>query len=390
MAKKNWLALILVMILLLTMLGGCKTTEENGETAVTDTVVENSETEEAPGKEEMGAPSGNSAESNRNETDSQNGQKEESKDEQKEDPKEETTDKEPADNEPQKDPVEEEQPKGESSTEAEDPYVVPISKTEAKTADGVTYYKENKLKVVSYNIRSANDPNGNSIEERAPRLETVIKKYDPDLIGMQEFTEPWEYPAYFSFSDDYEYEVIYRAKEEREAAPILWKRSKFKLLDSGYYWLSETPEKESKGWDAACYRMVMWVKLEVRQTGSTFYFVNTHFDHVSETARVNSADLLIKRADTICKGQPMILTGDFNADQKSKTYAKLTTKFTDVNLAKDMTGTFNNYGKANSVIDFCFVTAETAKPMHYAVMTDKVGGKYASDHYGVYTEVIIL
>ncbi len=265
------------------------------------------------------------------------------------------------------------------------------SKTAAKTADGIAYYKENALKVVSYNIRCADDPDGNSIEERAPRLMEVLEKYDPDLIGFQEMVPAWDVPLEMNLGENYDRVIKYRAASSKEATPIYYKREKFKLLDSGYFWLSSTPDQESKDWQATCYRICSWVKLEVRQTGSVFYYFNTHFDFGDE-AQVNSAKLMIAKAQAAGENVPIICTADFNMDRASKGYQTMTSYFSDVNMAtaKDQTGTFEAYGKSTQLIDFCFVTAKNAKPVNYKVMTDKVGGKFVSDHYGIYNEIIIL
>ena len=286
-------------------------------------------------------------------------------------------------------PKEEEQEEETPLPEETDPYEVPISKTEATTEDGVKYYVENKLKVVSYNIRCVDDPNGNSIEERAPRLEEVIKKYDPDLMGFQEFTVPWEMPADFAFSDDYDYVLQYRADSNREGTPVFWKRSKFKLLDSGTYWLSETPEESSKGWGADHYRIVTWVKLEIRQTGKVVYFCSTHFDF-TDAPQVNSAKLIIERAKKQFKNAPTIIVGDYNMTRDSKGYAEMTTYFTDANLKKDGAKTYTGYGEPRSLIDFIFYTGKSIKGTHYNVMNEKPQGNFVSDHFGVYSEVIVL
>ena len=104
-----------------------------------------------------------------------------------------------------------------------------------------------ELKVISFNIRYGDDPNGNSVAERAPRLAKITKGYDADIIGFQEFTVPWEKEIEKYYLDKYEMFNLYRSKSELEGAPILWKKDKFELLDKGNFWLSDTPEVESRG-----------------------------------------------------------------------------------------------------------------------------------------------
>ncbi len=272
--------------------------------------------------------------------------------------------------------------------EPETAATVAISKTPAETADGLSYFEENKLKVVSYNVRCSNDPDGNSIRERAPRLIEVLEKEDPDLIGMQEFTPKWEKRLKGALKG-YDFALHYRSASNYEGTPIYWKRSKFKLLDSGYFWLSETPDRESKGWGADYWRICSWVQLKVRATGKTFYYFNTHYDF-TEKPQVESAKLLIDRAEGMCGGDPMILTGDFNMEVTAKGYQDLTAYFADVNTAEDPTPTYTDYGKIEGKqIDFCFVTPKTIAPASYRVMTEKVEGGFVSDHYGLAAEVIL-
>ena len=252
--------------------------------------------------------------------------------------------------------------------------------------DGRLYDARNRIKVVSYNIRCANDDNGNSIKERAPRLEKVINKYDPDVMGFQEFVPEWNKYVQDSFYDEYDYLIHYRAQDNYEGTPVFWKRAKFKLLDSGMFWLSDTPDQESCGWNAACYRVCSWVKLEVRATGKVFYYYNTHFDY-TEPPQEPSARLLQNRIEG-----PAIITGDFNMERNSKGYAAMTEMFADANIYNDETATFTDYGRLKNptLIDYVFTSRYNAKAVDYEVMDEMPGGKYVSDHFGVYSEVIVL
>lgn len=256
--------------------------------------------------------------------------------------------------------------------------------------DAEGFYKDsviggNTVSVVSYNVRCCDDPNGNSIKERAPRLEKAIKKYDPDLIGMQEFVPAWDPYTKKIFSDDYDYIINYRCKDNYEGTPIFWKRAKFKLLDHGVFWLSETPDQESLGWDADYYRICAWVKLQVRATGKVFYYYNTHFDY-TEPPQEPSALLMAERVVT---DTPAIVTGDFNMEPDSKGYAAMVKTFTDANTQNDATATFTSYGdpETNKRLDYVFV--RNAATQNYKVMTEMPGGNYVSDHFGVYSEVIL-
>ena len=121
-----------------------------------------------------------------------------------------------------------------------------------------------KLKVISFNIRCCDDKNGNAISERAPRLFKVTSPIDADIIAFQEYRPQWEEHINNFYSDKYDIFLKYRNETvDIEASPILWKKDKFILVKSGYFWLSDTPEIESRGWDELynCYRMCVYVIL---------------------------------------------------------------------------------------------------------------------------------
>ena len=247
-----------------------------------------------------------------------------------------------------------------------------------------------KLKVISFNIRYCDDKDGNSIKERAPRLLEVTKKYDADIIGFQEFTPLWEkeipnlYPEYDMF-------MLYRSKSELEAAPILWKRDKFELLDKGNFWLSDTPEVESRGWDQLynCWRMCEYVILKDKESGKVFTHMNTHYGF-GDKGQVDSSKLMYEYSKKI-SDNPTFLTGDFNMRPDSLGYKEMVKNFTDVNGAtvNDRRTTYHGYGKVNDEhIDFCFIN-DKIKPITLKLIDELVDGKYPSDHYGVYAELDI-
>ena len=106
------------------------------------------------------------------------------------------------------------------------------------------------IKVMSFNICCSDGPEGHKLEECAPRVTGVLAKYDPDIIGFQEATPRW-FGLLNSYINENGYEVfnMYRAESNKESTPMLWKKDRFECLDKGYFWLSDTPEVESKGWD---------------------------------------------------------------------------------------------------------------------------------------------
>jgi endonuclease/exonuclease/phosphatase family metal-dependent hydrolase len=249
-----------------------------------------------------------------------------------------------------------------------------------------------KLKVVSFNIRNADDADGHSIEERAPRLASVIGKRLPDVIGIQEYKPRWEEHFEKYFLSEYEIFNKYRCDEKPEAAPILWKKGMFECLDKGYFWLSDTPEVMSRGWDVKPYkRYCEYVILRSASDGVTFTFMNTHFGF-SDDCQVKSARLIHEYAEKI-SDYPTFVTGDFNMTPDSLGYGEMTKHFTDLNAAldNDTRSTYHGYNPErypSTHIDYCFFRAGV-KPVSRELIDDTVDGKYPSDHYGLGIELEI-
>ena len=110
-----------------------------------------------------------------------------------------------------------------------------------------------------------------------------------------------------------------------EFTPIFYLKQRFELLSSGTFWLSKTPDEAgSRGWDAACKRIVTWAEFKDRAFESRFYHFNTHFDHIGFNAKHKSAYLLLRKIQEICSDLPTIVTGDFNCNERSETYKILT------------------------------------------------------------------
>ena len=247
-----------------------------------------------------------------------------------------------------------------------------------------------ELKVISFNIRCCDDKDGNSISERAPRLSEVTSVYDADIIGFQEFTVPWE-KEIEKFYPEYEMYNKYRSVNELESAPILWKKGMFELLDTGYFWLSDTPEVESRGWDELynCWRMCQYVILKHIESGKVFTYMNTHYGF-GDNGQIKSSKLIYEYSKRI-SDNPTFVTGDFNMTPDSLGYKEITKYFTDVNGAtiNDRRTTYHGYGTAdNAHIDFCFID-DKIKPVSFKIIDELVDGKYPTDHYGLYIELDI-
>lgn len=242
------------------------------------------------------------------------------------------------------------------------------------------------IHVIGFNIRSCDDPNGNSIPERAPRLAKVLEDYDADIVCLQEFVPLWE-PFMDSLTRGvYDYVHKYRNTTiDIEGSPILWKKDRFEKVRLGWFWLSDTPEEESRGWDELChcFRMCLCLVLREKATGKEFAVLNTHYGF-GDAGQVASGELIASYQKRLYD-YPTVLVGDFNMTQSAPGYATITKHFVDVNMAtaKDLSISFHNYGYANPprLIDYCFVTSDVT-PKSYKLIEDLVEGQYPSDHYG--------
>lgn len=251
-----------------------------------------------------------------------------------------------------------------------------------------------EISVISFNIRCCDDPDGNSIEERAPRLNAVTSLYDADVIGFQEYRPAWEPYINTYYSQKYDMFNKYRSKEiDVESSPILWRKDKFECIKTGYFWLSDTPEIESRGWDERynCFRMCVYVILKDKETGKQFTFMNTHFGF-GDKGQVDSVNLIYEYSKKI-SSYPTFIIGDFNMTPVSKGYAAMTEKFIDVNAVtvKDLRTTYHGYHPEknnNEHIDYCFID-ENIAPISLKMIDDLVDGKYPSDHYGLHIKLRI-
>ena len=241
-----------------------------------------------------------------------------------------------------------------------------------------------ELKIISFNIRCCDDKNGHSIPERAPRLQRIIGDLGADIIGLQECTPRWEeyIPEYFGA----EYDMYFRHRDANaESTPILWRRDRFKCIKTGHFWLSDTPEVESKGWDCVGFpRICVYALHEDNSTGAQLVAASTHFGFGDE-GQVKSADLLTERLASL--GMPYLVVGDFNMNPKSVGYAEITMRVLDVNAetVNDLRDTYHEYDPSkfrDEHIDYCFVSREF-KPLDQRILDESVDGKYPSDHFGI-------
>ena len=249
------------------------------------------------------------------------------------------------------------------------------------------------LKVMSYNIRlgSANDGT-NSWAMRYIATGEMLEDQKPDVFGVQ---EALEYQVRF-IEEMCGYESVGvgrdNGKKEGEYMSIFWNKKKVSMLKWGTFWLSETPDKPSMGWDAACKRTATWALMKDKRTGKKFYLVNTHLDHKGKEAQKNGLKLIVERiAEINPDGYPMILTGDFNMEPDNSNLVDLDSKMQSVRKVAEKTDahdTFNGWGRGKGIIDYIYVSGFSSYPEYQTVTKRYADRKFVSDHYPVCARLI--
>lgn len=257
-----------------------------------------------------------------------------------------------------------------------------------------------RLNVMSFNIRYQNKQDGNNAwVYRKDNVVYFLNEHHPDVFGLQEVLDE-QYIFLCNNLSDYAAVGVGRDDGMRkgEYMPVFFLKNRYKLIDSGTFWLSETPNEVSRGWDAACNRICTWVILKHRKSGKRFLFACTHLDHKGKTSRSNAAILIKQRLESISSGLPIVLVGDFNVSEKSEVYETMCSKpyaFNDTwkvaQKCEGLTYTFNGFGKYDATngnkIDYIFVSP--GMKIKNATIFDAhiAEGRYLSDHNAIWAEI---
>ena len=255
--------------------------------------------------------------------------------------------------------------------------------------------KDAEISVISYNIRlgSANDGT-NSWAFRYPATAMMLQDQHPDIFGVQEAL-PEQVNYILSCFDGRRGNISYKSvgvgrddgKKKGEHMSIFYDSRKIKLLKWGTYWLSETPEKPSRGWDAACYRTATWALMKDKESGKLFYYVNTHLDHKGKEARVKGLALIVERiASMNPENYPMILTGDFNVGPDNPCLKSLEGKMLSAResaASSDSKPSFNGWGKKYTVLDYIYYSGFSDCSEFLTVDKPYMDRKFISDHYPI-------
>ena len=248
------------------------------------------------------------------------------------------------------------------------------------------------FEVMTFNIRYDNPGDGLfAWDGRKEMIYWMIEKYDPDILGVQEALKG-QLDELGTALSEYAWAGVGRDDGicKGEYVPVFYRRDRFIMADQGHFWLSENPSKAgSMGWDAACTRMVSWIKLQETSSGIECFVFNTHFDHIGEEARLKSAQLLSDSIQHIAGQNAVIITGDLNCGPDSDPLNILADQFTN---SRDMTehesgprtsfvGFPADLGK-NAIIDHIFISSHF-EVRDYEIIDENANGFFPSDHLPV-------
>ncbi len=233
-------------------------------------------------------------------------------------------------------------------------------------------------------------------KNRVPKVVKIIKEANPDSFGVQEAHWEWM-QALTENLPEYAYVGVARddGDKDGEFSAVFYKKDKFTASESGNFWLSETPEIPSRGWDSACTRMATFVKLTDKENGKAYVHFNTHLDHVGRIAQINGAKMIQKKAASF-GGVPVVCTGDFNVYQDSDCYNTMVSgNMKDARkLASDSDESCTYHGfrpeEVQARIDFVFVDEATVKPLKFKVIDKLVDGDFYSDHHAAYADIELI
>jgi endonuclease/exonuclease/phosphatase family metal-dependent hydrolase len=251
-------------------------------------------------------------------------------------------------------------------------------------------YASDTLRIMGFNIRLPVESDGVDYwETRKPLAVRMLRDQRPDVIGLQELVASQadylarELPAYAWFGRGR------NADGGGEHMGVFYRKDRLKVIESGDFWLSDTPDVPgSITWNHLYPRMVTWALFEQRSDGKRFYFFNTHLPYreQDEAARVKGANAIAQRIAALPANVPVVLTGDFNTTPDSDVHAVLARTLQDAwttaPCVEGSDATFHGFtGTADRRIDWVFVKGVT--PASATSVTTRWHQRYPSDHFPV-------
>ncbi|MCC7318445.1 MAG: endonuclease/exonuclease/phosphatase family protein [Bacteroidales bacterium] len=265
----------------------------------------------------------------------------------------------------------------------------------------MTTNAQEEIRVMTFNIRLDHAGDGqHNWRFRKEAAAELLSLENVDIVGTQEVLKN-QLNDFLSGAPAFASIGVGRFDGDTlgEYSAILYRKARFEVLHSGNFWLSETPDVAgSKGWDAACERIVTWAVMKDLVSNKTFVFMNTHFDHIGHVARKNSAIMLVEKAKQIAGDLPLILTGDFNGNHESdpiQVILKSGWLHDSGQLTAKKSGpkwSFHDFGRLpiaeRELIDFIFVT-DGIQVNSYKNIFKEIGKTFYSDHNPILVELVL-
>ncbi len=257
--------------------------------------------------------------------------------------------------------------------------------------------KTQDLKVISYNLKISGD-GLRAVEKRMPYIVDTINAHTPDSFGVQEADKKWVDGLAASL-ENYAHVEKYRDDgiEKGESSAIFYLKDKYELIDSGHFWLSETPDVPSKGWGAGHYRIATYAILRDKTTGFVYAHFNTHLDNASALARTESVAVISGKIAEIAPDIPVVLTGDFNFSEGCDDYKNVLscglrdTKYMAAEY--DDHATYHGYHVVTfevEPIDYVFVNGYCSSVKSSKIESDFTHHILASDHFPLIVELTLF
>jgi endonuclease/exonuclease/phosphatase family metal-dependent hydrolase len=247
------------------------------------------------------------------------------------------------------------------------------------------------IRVMTFNIRYRQGDAGiHRWDRRRALVVARIRAFEPDLVGLQECSDDTQAGYVRRQLPEWQFEGV-RSDDPAcpiEMAPALYRRSAFDRLDGGHFWLSETPAVPgSKSWDSAFARVATWIRLRHVETGRPLVFLNTHVDYAPRALDA-SAVILARWVERTGRESPLVVTGDFNADERSSIYRQLACGsslfdvYRRIHEPSPTDGTFHGYGQLTEPqrIDW-ILASQDFETVEAHVDSYRHQRRFPSDHY---------
>ncbi|WP_460189620.1 endonuclease/exonuclease/phosphatase family protein [Urechidicola sp. KH5] len=253
---------------------------------------------------------------------------------------------------------------------------------------------------MSYNIRLDTPSDGeNAWPKRKEALATQIAEVNPTILGIQ---EGMPHQVEFLSKKLNNYKRIGFGRDGGnlgEYSAIYFNSKEVELLKENTFWLSTTPEKPSKSWDAAYPRICTYGLFKNKETNKFFWVFNTHFDHIGQQSRLKSTSIILNKIEELNDDDyPVFVIGDLNVTPQNEVIDLFNQKLIDTYEAsmetpKGSFGTFNGFDTTTPAINrIDYILADPAKNIEivsYEVLSDKIQNKFLSDHFAVLTKIML-